>query len=221
MVSEAGEHTVYDGAYRIVVTDAEFAEMIASPLEKKTIVPFRVEQIEPAGVPLSGGASVILDMCAGSRLFEHEMDDLLDNTNEQATASPAESGDEAEVHVHDALESLVRNEVARYAIHCTRMDVTTARKQGRFRCELCPFRSIPADRNARRNIAQHLRKFHSILVRTGTIQTWVASGTKQCKVIKAMYDLDRFLRACLRVCARRTIVDHMSATSHVSRLCEQ
>ncbi len=190
-VGETGDHTIHDGYDRLVVAASEFMEMLDSALDRKTIVPFRVEAPTPGADPLSGGANAALDLCAGSRIFDHEMEDLLADSDPEAKSAGSDSGDEAEVRVHETLESLVRGEVRRYATRCSTMNLRTVMQEGRLRCALCPFRAVPCDRNARRNLTNHLRTFHAVSTSFGRIRTWIASGTKQCKVIQAMYDYDR------------------------------
>ena len=88
------------------------------------------------------------------------------------------AGDEATVNVGSRLLDLMRGETLSYADSvkqiCKRSD------NNRMWCALCPFRSF--DRLSR--LSAHLKQYHT------AEQQFVCSGTKQLKVVVALYDND-------------------------------
>ena len=90
--------------------------------------------------------------------------------------------DESEIQVHDALRKILQRE------HQEHVDDSRANhprmQKSNCRCRVCPFRSFldPAD------LKEHYERDHTAEL------SYVASGTKQLKVVMALYDNDQIRR---------------------------
>ena len=87
--------------------------------------------------------------------------------------------DESVVHVGDAILTSLRQEVA--SALATLTDRSWSGTAAAFPCPLCPFRSF--DRKLR--LIAHVRTFHDAL------HQYCCSGTKQLKIVAALYDSDQ------------------------------
>ncbi len=161
--------TILDGSAGLRVTARELAELASAAVDEFTIISYWLHADDSK--PESKNA-ILLDMVAGAGKEES------DSSQDVADKEMVHKGfDENQEHlvVDDGILDMLKNEVAAM--------VDEARKpkhpvNGRHQCPACPFRSF----RERRRMRIHLEKHH------GAKNQYVSSGTKQLKVILALYD---------------------------------
>jgi hypothetical protein len=107
--------------------------------------------------------------------FVMEGDDAED-LDDDAKFSLWDADDETCVHPGNHLLELLKHEVER----TSKEGFNFAREGSQFRCHLCPWRTF----RWKSRVLHHISKYHS------EENQYVASGTKQLKVITALYDHD-------------------------------
>ncbi|CAE7251936.1 unnamed protein product [Symbiodinium microadriaticum] len=118
----------------------------------------------------SGGA----DEEEGDVLVRDLIDDGFDGEQQQE-----DGDDESITHVGDELLALMKKEVTTFL----RGPAEHIAKQGCQACPFCPFRQWPKGRVSR--LVDHVRKYHS------ERKQFVASGTKQLKLVISLHDFDQ------------------------------
>ena len=118
----------------------------------------------------SGGA----DEEEGDVFVRDLIDDGFDGEQQQE-----DGDDESITHVGDELLALMKKEVTTFL----RDPAEHIAKQGCQACPFCPFRQWPKGRVSR--LVDHVRKYHS------ERKQFVASGTKQLKLVISLHDFDQ------------------------------
>ena len=161
-------------AFSMSIPELETA--LSSAMDESTAVLFEI------GSESSPEMDPLLDCMAGAgcsddvdamNLFAINVED--DSAEEEVDAVEL-CDDGASVNVCKHLKDLLKLEVDSYA--------TKLRKSCGTECILCPFKIIKTRKS--RDLQNHLQRNHT------SKSTWVASGTKQMKVILALYDSDTF-----------------------------
>lgn len=189
---------VWDGTDRLRMSIADIEARAADATDRKTIVSFTVYQPgERLPADRAGGTDShdrLLDLQAGAStdnndddllrgicvrvLPEGEDSDAEEDANAQTSSSTSTSVDEGSVSVgSDLLRSL--------SVETQRALREVLRRDGRLSeqdqvCPLCPFRRF--ERRAR--LVHHLRAHHT------ASRQFVCSGTKQVRVVAALFDDD-------------------------------
>ena len=89
--------------------------------------------------------------------------------------------------VGDKLLGALRKEVAAFLNMKSAKVSSEVKKNGRAVCPFCPMRSWEKNRQGR--VLEHVRQYHS------ERKQFVASGTKQLKIIIALHDHDQCRRS--------------------------
>ena len=108
--------------------------------------------------------------------------DLEDQLDDNKVADDESAANEAETAAGDILLKFLEKEVK---VFLQRPNFKRLIAAGRLRCPFCPFRTWKAQLSSR--MLDHIRKYHAAK------QQFVASGTKQVKLIIAMHDEDKLL----------------------------
>ncbi len=126
-------------------------------------------------------------MLRSSRIFDCFIDDVLEDADEDCGGTSAEeTDDEAVVAVDARLTRLLDEEISRYLESISAGTFSELRACKRVRCELCPFRTFTASTTHwKRGLSTHIDRQHSKKSRR-------CVGTKQAKLIRALFDYDRF-----------------------------
>ncbi|OLP92700.1 LINE-1 retrotransposable element ORF2 protein [Symbiodinium microadriaticum] len=168
--------TVIDGATVYKLNMATLREIHCASVDHSTIVSYWKKDPQDKN---SDKSAILLDMVVGAR-------DVPDNSEEDASQDAEEvhavecpnklSFDEDNVPIfNDNILECLKNETSDVF---NDLQKKSMRHEGRRHCPLCPFRSFTQLRLLRTHIAKH---------RTNQNQC-VCSGTKQIKVILALYD---------------------------------
>ena len=169
----------------------------------RIILDFGVE----AAFALGGGHSSTLgddvaardamDMVAGAGVEEEGAVDVANADDEHAE----ELDDDSCVRVHANLLQLLRDEVTDFEMIVKSLSRTGATKDGNgsvARCLLCPFKEYSTSSvNVKRDLLAHIANHHGLHRKCENGRDrkmgsgrYVASGTKQWKVIQALFDDD-------------------------------
>ncbi len=187
--------SVYDAAQMYKCTRAQFESMLAASLESKTFVFFQVsDEGAPEMEPLLSRMK-LLDLQAGAlAIFDCDVAQVLRDRPGSDDDSACE--DESIVRVDEQLAKSLSNEVTSFMDRVERHWSKVKGGSDDVRCPFCPFKSFQdKDRNAKRRLLSHVRRYHGASQSsTGTPSSFVASGIKQFKVIKALYDRDTLLQ---------------------------
>lgn len=115
------------------------------------------------------------------------------DTDEPSDPKQATCDDEAEVAVDAELMHSMKREVDNALEHISRLSVADVKGFEAVRCELCPFRCFAAHpKHFKRDLIKHTRRYHGD-TDDAVKHDFVASGTKQLKLICALYDYDRIV----------------------------
>ena len=161
--------TILDGGSGFRMTVRQLKEIVSSSIDELTIISYWKPTDENR--PESKNV-VLLDMVAGAADEESDFS----AESEKATSSRKHSEDpEAPLVIDDGILRMLEDEVK------TLLEQAKKPKHpvnGRHQCPGCPFRSF----KERRRLRTHLEKYHVLK------NQYVSSGTKQLKVILALYD---------------------------------
>lgn len=156
--------TVWHAEQRIVLPLSAFmCSLSASSAEAAACVAFRVSQ--QGGAASQEACDVLLDLQAGA--------------DQNSDGGSVEGADDGDITVNPGADLLQK----------LRTEVSLAQREryqkngGRWRCPLCPFRSFG---NRPGRVSEHIQKHHK------TSNQFCASGTKQMKVVVALWDHDKF-----------------------------
>lgn len=196
----SGQHVeVYDGKMCWTSCLRTLRECAASSIDKSTMVTFRVYTStaqSPAlpDQPFPTAVDTLMSLQAGGRTSSMrapvcDFDDSDEDVNMESGESSQEevleedaeqfNDDEAIVHVGDELLRALKVEVANVS---KRYGVRTRRQtNAQYDCPLCPFRAFPR----RQKLTAHLSRHHCAR------RQYVCSGTKQMRVIIALWDDDQ------------------------------
>ena len=211
---------IYDGNKGLTSCLSDIKQHICSALDLSTLVIFkiRVEGDSVAPDALDG----LLDLQAGMGEFDCDVRDLLADGDLDAGDEDKTAADEAVVNVNAELVSIMKNEVQGTI---ARTESMRPKDLGNARCCLCPFKAFGQEK-AKRDLLQHLRVHHLPKVDTDAvhIKHYVASGHKQAKMIRSMFDCDR-LRNQTRsayLCdsanmLRGSVRPHLTTSRHVDK----
>ncbi|CAE7506749.1 unnamed protein product [Symbiodinium sp. CCMP2592] len=159
---------------------------------------------------------MLLDTLAGGK--EHGYDEFVKDlelpvVDEKEEDDDAADDDESVTRVGDKLLEVLRNEVTALLNMKSAKVSSEVKKNGRAVCPFCPMRSWNNNRQDR--VLEHVRQYHS------ERKQFVASGTKQLKIIIALHDHDQCRRQPLRHYLRRSAsllaasLDETISTKHM------
>ena len=159
---------------------------------------------------------MLLDTLAGGN--EHEYDEFVRDlelpvVDEKEEDDDAAEDDESVTRVGDKLLGALRDEVAAFLNMTSAKVSSEVKKNGRAVCPFCPMRSWEKNRQGR--VLEHVRQYHS------ERKQFVASGTKQLKIIIALHDHDQCRRRPLSHYLRRSAsllaaaLDETISTKHM------
>ncbi len=192
--------SVWNGDRQMRMDTGVFKQCLHEGLDSKTAVLFRVltEQDQAAGDTdfTEDEIDALLDLAAGAgdHALLHENESTGDGSASDADCpgigdphqkdDACDAADEAVVFVRDTILSELEREVA---------SAVKSVREGRHKrdgtvhgCPLCPFRSF--NNKHRNRLIQHIRAYHT------DRQQFCCSGTKQMKVILALFDDDKLTR---------------------------
>ena len=211
--SASREHvSVLDGSMHYRLSSNAFVAAVQSGVDESTAVSFWVAAQSRQSKQTY--ENILLDLEAGmdSSLSEGESVDA-EEVGQGVQRDMVLDGDE-ELAFPDAILDHLKEEVAQYKIQLE--SKTNIKKlNGRYVCELCPFRSF----KELRALKVHVQKHHS------RKNQFVCSGTKQIKAIAALHDHHAglqesckfYLRATARVMSS-TIAPALSVTkNHIDK----
>ena len=165
--------------------------MLSEATDRKYIIFFHVNQ-KPAKNERDAEDKeydLLLDTLAGGN--EQEYDEFVKDlelpvVDEQDEDDDAMEDDESVTRVGDKLLAALRNEVDAFLSMKSAKVASEVKKNGRAVCPFCPMRSWEKSRHGR--VLEHVRQYHS------ERKQFVASGTKQLKIIIALHDHDQCRR---------------------------
>ena len=188
-----GTCSIYDAGSIYTTRLDELRDMVESSIDAKLIVIFRIGSDAQSLQMSENVAKTLLDLHAGSsRIFECDLGDLIDDDDSgSAVSEQAASEDEAVVSVDVHLHSLLEREVRAAVNAVSNVKYSEVKRCGRIRCALCPFRSFTASKtHYKQSLLDHTSTYHNHSKTKGGMP-FVASGSKQAKLIRALYDRDR------------------------------
>ena len=192
--------------------------MLSEATDRKYIIFFHVNQ-KPAKNERDAKDKeydLLLDTLAGGNEREHDefVKDLeLPFVDEKGEDDDSIEDDESVTRVGDKLLAALRNEVAAFLNMEPAQVASQVKKNGRALCPFCPRRSWETCRPGR--VLEHVRQYHS------ERKQFVASGTKQLKIIIALHDHDQCRRQPLSDYLRRSAcllaasLDETISTKHM------
>ena len=179
---------IFDGKQGFRVSAAEFQEAFASAVDRSTIVSYWPKTAHEAD---TANSDELLDMVAGCS--SEESDDE-GNSLPSLVASRIDFDSEGCPFISDnileSLEREVTDMLENLSSNCKAVS-------GKRTCPFCPFRSF----SRLMYLRTHLKKHHTVQ------NQFVASGTKQIKVILALYD-----DAASSQCAATSLLQHSAET---------
>lgn len=190
-----GNCMLYDSCFTYSMSLQALHEIVQSSIDAQLIVAFRVEQAEAPLSQTDGTASTLLDLRAGSGgIFECDICDLIEDDLSDGTASePDTPEDEAAVFVDARLHECLAKEVRAAVAAVSQLKYSKLQHCDRIRCMLCPFRAFVASKtHYKQRLLDHTSSYHNDQKLKGGMP-FVASGSKQAKLIRALYDHDRTL----------------------------
>ena len=156
--------------------------------DRKDIVFFRIIIGDGQAGDVGTTEQQLLDMLAGApdlaTLYCIDIDDIPQPPCPEEVATDSE----ADVNVDAKLAHCLNTEVTKYSASLQSKRRTSGATTW-TRCQLCPFRSFAPSDKQLLNIRQHVQSQHTSARRLG-LHAFIASGTKQLKVVRALYDLD-------------------------------
>ena len=178
------------------------AHMLSEATDRKYILFFHVNQ-KPAKNERDAEDNeyeMLLDTLAGGN--EHGYGEFVKDlelpvVDEKEEDDDAADDDESVTRVGDKLLEVLRNEVTALLNMKSAKVSSEVKKNGRAVCPFCPMRSWN-NNNRQDRVLEHVRQYHS------ERKQFVASGTKQLKIIIALHDHDQCRRQPLRHYLRRS-----------------
>ncbi|CAJ1402799.1 unnamed protein product [Effrenium voratum] len=154
-----------------------FRNGIAGCVDENSIVGFAVEpgeRKERSGLPsLASSLDTLLELRAGAKGSEYPRPD--DDQSSADASACGEEEDESVVSPGQALLAKLKAEV-----QVTLEEKLFPKVDEKYRCPLCPFRAFAK----LTRVSQHIAKYHTVKVQ------FCPSGTKQVKLLLALYDED-------------------------------
>ncbi len=186
----AGVVSVYDGKDVMTLELSRIEALADEATDAQTIITY-VVNTPPGSAAWKEAAEVpdeireiLLNMEAGGRESEVALDDdFVDQVEcsgaiDEAGPDTFDEVDEGTVNPGDALLILLGNEVSEFSRDLRKDRPKT--KRSNFSCSLCPFR----DFKTKRRLQAHVKNYHD------RRHQYTCSGTKQLKIITALYDDD-------------------------------
>jgi hypothetical protein len=169
--------TVYDQNMFFSMTASDLFDALHSATDESTVILFEIAcqasvEMEPFLDCFAGAGSS--DDVDAMNLFSIN---VADDSAEEDIEAVELCDDGASVNVSKHLKDCLKLEVESYANKIRKRCAATE-------CELCPFKKFKTRKS--RELVNHLQRNHTCK------STWIASGTKQMKVILALYDSDTF-----------------------------
>ncbi|CAJ1377905.1 unnamed protein product [Effrenium voratum] len=154
-----------------------FRNCIAGCVDENSIVGFAVEpgeRKERSDLPsLASSLDTLLELRAGAKGSEYPRPD--DDQSSADASACGEEEDESVVSPGQALLAKLKAEV-----QVTLEEKLFPKVDEKYRCPLCPFRAFAK----LTRVSQHIAKYHTVKVQ------FCPSGTKQVKLLLALYDED-------------------------------
>lgn len=212
--------TIIDGASRYTVPHARLMSTIDNSIDEESVVTFRLAM--PADPEEMTPSTALLDLCAAGK------DDDSSDGESSVTEHPAQAADDDIIDPGADLIVSLREECRLWITRLSQTSHGGSRPMksavgpqqrttswlssismgAKFRCPLCPDRAFA--RGVR--IVGHLQKYHT------QRSCFSASGTKQVRVVMALYDADMFrYQAPQGDYLSRSAESIRRATSHSSR----
>ena len=171
VIREGGADMVfYTCDEKITLSVTKFRQAVAASVDKQLLCTFEIV----GGV--EGANSDLLQLQAGAGICASESE--ADSDDGDARTSELEAEDV--VHVGDELLSILEREV-----QTTKLSALAPEYRSRMQCPLCPFRYFGSNRGARWE--SHLVGYHT------SLKQFCCSGTKQLKIVMALFNSDRTL----------------------------
>ena len=172
-ISQTGESvTIFNGSTKMKMTIQDFREACASAVDRSTFVSFWRKKAKDT---LSEWSAVLLDIVAGAEAGPADSDASEDSMLPLPARARYEFDSDGCPYVTDNVLQTLQKEVEQVLQSPM---TTTERSDGKRRCPFCPFRGFKQVKQLRVHLAKHHTKKTQ----------FVASGTKQVKVIMALYD---------------------------------
>ena len=176
---------IFDAKEGFRVSAEQFQEAFASAVDRSTIASYWLRQSREAD---TAHVNELLDMVAGCSSEESDDDG---NNLPSLSASRIDFDSEGRPFISDNIMQRLEREVADMLEN---LDSNCKAVNGKRKCPFCPFRSFTRLKYLR----THVTKYHSLQTQ------FVASGTKQTKVILALYDNDASLQVQTTALLRRS-----------------
>ena len=161
--------TILDGASGFRMTVRQLKEIVSSSVDEATIISYwkPTDEARP-----EGKNAVLLDMVAGA---SDEESDCSAKSNEATSLGRQCDDQDSPLVIDDGILGMLEEETK-----SMREEARQPKRpvNGRHQCPGCPFRSF----KERRRLRTHLDKYHVAK------NQYVTSGTKQLKIILALYD---------------------------------
>ena len=209
-----GEVQVTDGAVQRTVSEKDFTLFRKLAVDSKYILFFEVYRNKHE-MPAEGSNAddsltareieSLLDFQAAGQ-EDGECDDFVVDVDQDAVDDDSlseqdedlqDSDDEAVVRVGDVLLGKLQREAGNCCVH---QIVRT--EENEYRCPFCPFRSFSCSQSTKRVLA-HVKNYHN------ERKQYVASGTKQLKIIISLHDSDQ--------CSRKSSENYLARSSEILR----
>ena len=166
------------------LTWAEFLDCYYKAVDKKIMCAFKV-----SNTPVEeGDVDKLLDLVAGAAsIFECYIEDML-KPGDIDDDEHIPTKDETKVYVHEKLFNILKSEWQNPIDSIASIELSAISEYKMIRCDLCPFRKFCAyPKNFRRDISLHLQR-HNIKTGHTSTHPFVISGTKQWRLVCALYD---------------------------------
>ena len=199
-------YTLIDGDILMTIGSAAFYACAGDAVDRSSLVVFTLCDVDHVHKPETDSifvdTSMLLDLQAGVKRSHSSVEKTVplalavDSDDDEASENLGahSQDDESVVHVGDEILELLRLEVSK---SIERMKEKLPPKcNNAHRCELCPFRCFSGKHPE--HLLTHMIKHHT------QRNQYCCSGTKQIKVIIALYDSDQFARSTSSTYIRRS-----------------
>ena len=170
-----------DGKYVTRMMLSELQKFASEAIDAQSIVTFALYGQDGERLKLAKWLQVLQDLHAGANVADPEWVMALSHECEYAGEECSE--DECDVQSEDDNKERVVK-VGDSLLACLASEVNSFEQSKYSRCPFCPFRSFqyPA------RVAKHVRRYHT------ASKQYTCSGTKQLKIICALFDNDQIAR---------------------------
>ncbi|CAE6972000.1 unnamed protein product [Symbiodinium sp. CCMP2592] len=188
-VCSGNEVRVTDLTVSYTFSVVDLARMLSEATDRKYMIFFHLNQ-KPEDLDRDAQDSeydLLMETLAGGDSDDEFVQDLaLPIVEEKEQDEDMLEDDESVTRVGDRLLGFLRDEVAAFLNKKPAQVADEVRKNGKAWCPFCPLRCWDKTRHGR--VTAHVREYHSAR------KQFVASGTKQLKVIIALHDDDQCRR---------------------------